>query len=389
MSNILMIYGIYEPTVIMVQRFYHTVMSKYGVDTHFRSAAEVKAADIEWCDIVISIRSQSYLELGIARLAKKMGRLYGAIYDDDFLALENYASRRIIQKKAMINILKETDFLIVSNDKLGEKLGRLAGHQSYSRTETAIAESDINIRKTETTSDKVHIVYYVNDGTVAMFEQVILPIVPALEKEYGRNLYWTFIGVKPDLHEYQHKENIRFIGYVSLEEFRSLLKHGDFCFGIAPLTKSEFNECKYINKFMEFTMAGIPCIYSDVEPYASFIDNGVNGILCDNTIEGWIEAIHLMLEGNFRQKCVENAQQLLRTHFTETGIAEKLLRDIPSLTSYRSPKDKKTRGLMKVHMVSFFIRIADPFVRAYQRFRQEGFCSVANWTWSHYIVRRR
>lgn len=389
MSKVLMIYGLYEPTVIMTECFYKTVMPRYGVTTRFVLASQVKASDIEWSDIVISIRSQSYLELGIARIAKKAGRLYGAEYDDDFLALENYSNRRVIQMKAMLSILKETNFLIVTNDKLGKKLGALAGHQNYACSNTAVAEEEIYNRKIEAKSDRIHIVYYVNDGTVAMFDQVILPIVPFLEREYGERLYWTFIGVKPNLHGYRYMDNVKYIDHVSLKKFRELLRQGDFSFGIAPLTKSEFNGSKYINKFIEFTTAGIPCIYSDVEPYAGFIENGVNGILCSNTEEAWLDAIRSMTDVNMQKHCVENAREKIRTQFTESKIAKKLLMDIPLLSSYQAPADRKVRGFMRVHIISFFIRLADPFVRAYQRYRQEGLGSVLFWTWSHYILRRR
>jgi len=52
-----------------------------------------------------------------------------------------------------------------------------------------------------------------------------------------------------------------------------------------------FSAGRSSTKFFDFVRCGAVGIYSDSEPYASFVRNGVDGLLVRNDPEAWVEAI--------------------------------------------------------------------------------------------------
>ena len=64
---------------------------------------------------------------------------------------------------------------------------------------------------------------------------------------------------------------------------------------IAPLRDNEFNSAKSDIKTLDYGFGLVPAIYSNVGPYANSVVHGVTGLLCENTAQGWHEAMDTML----------------------------------------------------------------------------------------------
>lgn len=64
---------------------------------------------------------------------------------------------------------------------------------------------------------------------------------------------------------------------------------------IAPLQESEFNEAKSSIKYLEYSALGIPGVYSNLFPYASIVEQGVNGFLASHAGD-WEAQISLLVE---------------------------------------------------------------------------------------------
>lgn len=65
---------------------------------------------------------------------------------------------------------------------------------------------------------------------------------------------------------------------------------------IAPLEDTPFTRCKSDIKFLDYSLLGIPGIYSRVRPYASAVRHLETGWLVDNTPEAWAAALDQLLE---------------------------------------------------------------------------------------------
>ena len=64
--------------------------------------------------------------------------------------------------------------------------------------------------------------------------------------------------------------------------------------GICPLASTDFNFCKSINKWIEYSCCGIPTVATQGSIYDKCISN-MCGILCDNKSESWYDALEEIL----------------------------------------------------------------------------------------------
>ncbi|MGN7726621.1 glycosyltransferase family 2 protein [Luteimonas sp. 22616] len=62
-------------------------------------------------------------------------------------------------------------------------------------------------------------------------------------------------------------------------------------FALAPLRDTPFNAVKSDVKFLDYGLARLPAIYSAAGPYGRTLENGVHGLLVENTPEAWTAAM--------------------------------------------------------------------------------------------------
>ena len=106
------------------------------------------------------------------------------------------------------------------------------------------------------------------------------------------------------------------------------MKERNWDIGLAPLEESKFTSCKYFNKYIEYSSYGIAGVYSAVEPYTFGIKDGLNGILCDNTVESWVQALNLLIKDTELTKNIsEFAQKELSDKFSVRSVAETIYRE--------------------------------------------------------------
>jgi hypothetical protein len=73
--------------------------------------------------------------------------------------------------------------------------------------------------------------------------------------------------------------------------YRELPRETRFGLGLAPCLEGPFNRGRAHVKFFEITRFGAAGIYSDRPPYSDVVAHGVNGWLCPDREEAWVEAI--------------------------------------------------------------------------------------------------
>jgi glycosyltransferase involved in cell wall biosynthesis len=91
----------------------------------------------------------------------------------------------------------------------------------------------------------------------------------------------------------------------------------NFDVGLAPLVPNTFNMCKSAIKVLEYAAIGIPSIASDVGPYPSFVENGINGLLIRTDHEWERSMSRLLNEPDTRLHMGENARRDARRHTIE------------------------------------------------------------------------
>lgn len=390
MANVLMVYGVREPTNVLLDGFLTNMSESYDLTLRSSLVQQITPDDIKWCDILMCVRPQAGLIASVARIAKKCGKMVIAFIDDNFLEIKDFKLRRYFQWKALTDTLQQTDLVMSSNEKLADRMCAEGNIARKACINTTMEADEMHPYTKAAASGTINIAYYASDGSTEPFDAYIKPILPVLWEQYGDKIHWTFFSVHPDVQMYA-PDCVTYHKSMSLEAFRETLRTGGFHVGLAPLMDSEFCGCKYINKFIEYTKAGIPCIYSNVPPYDTFIRDGKTGILAENTQAAWIEAFEKMADSAVREACIQGAQQQICDEFSEKKIFQKLAQDVPELVAFKAPQSKAPGryALVWPHIQETWRKVADPLVRIYARWKLEGFMSVCKWTWNQYICRER
>lgn len=91
--------------------------------------------------------------------------------------------------------------------------------------------------------------------------------------------------------------------------------------GLAPMLDSHFNQARSHVKLYDITRCGAAGIYSDVAVYRDNVQNGVNGVLCPNDEDAWVEAIcRLLADGEERAAIGRNARSWCERHSHAPGF---------------------------------------------------------------------
>lgn len=94
-------------------------------------------------------------------------------------------------------------------------------------------------------------------------------------------------------------------GTPSWQGYPELLSHQPWDIAIAPLINDEFNRGKSAIKWMEYSSYSIPCVASDVYPYAKAIDDGVTGFLSDE--KQWYYMLRKLINDKELRSSIGNA----------------------------------------------------------------------------------
>lgn len=126
-----------------------------------------------------------------------------------------------------------------------------------------------------------------------------------LWQKYKKKIIFFFGGFMPvDVDEWLPEEAYQIdYGTSNMEEFPAKLASWGFDIGLAPILKSDFNNCKSQIKWMEYAMLKIPTVATNFGPYRRHINDKEDGFLC-NTVDEWIERISELVENKEMRESV-------------------------------------------------------------------------------------
>lgn len=361
MTNVLLICAESNATTAETKKCFTELENRGYFHLKTVKSVNIDKSILEWCDVLYVVRPTESFDQHLFKYARSKGIYVIEIFDDDFLSLgSDYGNEGQGfwwgRKRAIIKILKNTDCLVASSKHIIEKYGKIGNIK-----DTYVSHTPMKVNrfvKPSINEEKVKIVYYVNDGTTGMFDKHIRPVLPFIVKEMADRVSFYFLALKPDLSEFNGELEYHYVPHMTFEEFLLYLKEQKFDIGLAPLDDSEFSKSKYINKFVEYTRAGVAGIYSDCELYRSVIKNGYNGILCADDADSWGIAIKNLVDNpQKRLDIANNAQKYAKDHFEENKVFEKLIAGIPALKNYKAPRHTISNGrltIIKLYYTLFF-----------------------------------
>lgn len=391
MTHLLIEYETYGQTASMTHHFFQRLEGCTGkLQVRAVASGKISRREMEWSDIVMSIRSFNCISSYVAKLSRQYGRLHITVLDDNFYLLPPVGIVKVRQAELQ-KTLDSTDILLTSNTILSQYLCNRSQVKRCAHIDASVEADQIvepQGNKANASGD-LKLVYYSSDGTCPYFDKVILPCLAELSERIERQVQIDMIGVyQKELPSYSGCQ-IRFVPHMSLFDFRKQLVNGQYDIGLAPLDDADpFSQCKYFNKFIEYSMAGIPAIYTNCPPNSLVVVNGCNGVLCNNTTDAWLHAIKKMSDDpGFRRDCILGAQQRLREQFSFQNNADEIVRQIPELVSYKAPA---------VRMKSLlFIKVKYHIFKAYEKYnsitrvlRADGISGIIRRTKYYFLVKR-
>jgi glycosyltransferase involved in cell wall biosynthesis len=101
----------------------------------------------------------------------------------------------------------------------------------------------------------------------------------------------------------------------SYQDYARSLQAEPIDLAVVPLEDIAFNRCKSNIKWLEYSMCGIPGVYSAIAPYAE-VEQGRTGLLA-RTATDWLEALDVMIQdAGLRRSLAEEARRDVLARFS-------------------------------------------------------------------------
>lgn len=319
----------------------------------FIRTIEVTADDIAWCDIVVCVRGCDPIDFCVVQAAKKAGRKVFYFLDDDLLDIPQdvscsaYFNDRFI-RKTIIDLMELSDTLWAVNPNIIQKYGHLF-------EESVLADAcACEIKEFQVRPDfPVKFIYAGSIDHENIVREKLSDNIKKITKEYENKVEFTFIGANPHL---SNVAQVNYIPYIeNYYEYKRLMNESGFHISFAIVRSTPFYRYKYFNKFLEYASIGAIGIYANTQPYTFIIENGVNGILCDDDNEKWYAAMKFLIENpEKRNEMSKQAYRQLCERFTPEMVGEKLTGLMPELTSFYAPEILSQQ--IKISQMSVIVR---------------------------------
>lgn len=165
---------------------------------------------------------------------------------------------------------------------------------------------------------------YIGSSTHKPDLELISPALIKILDRYPNRIRFHAWGVEPPPELIEHRQvnwtPLLIKDYSEFAAYVSALKCDIF---IAPLVDSFFNQCKSAVKFLEYSIQGIPGVFSDVAPYSRAITHGENGMLASSPDEWEAYLCALIEQLALRQKIGLRARQSILDHWRLSQHAHK------------------------------------------------------------------
>lgn len=325
-----------------------------------RTSSEASPHDLTWCDVVFAIRPANAAMAALVSEAKRIERIVMCHWDDDLLSIPRasssyaYFARPGVRRLTLATLL-QADVVLSSSYILIQHLQTLLARNGKAHTPALVLPVpalDINPTPFHTTKRAVGgrqcTVGYA--GSVDQTEVLQTLIAPALELLWrdGQEIHLQLIGpsliVSPRWQKFVSNLPVT-ADYASWLAVRNSLQWDA---ALAPLPAGHFYRCKFINKYVEFAAAGIPCLFSDVEPFNTIVLDLQNGFLVKNQISSWAAALRLVQNSKVSAQIAMTAQSQVASTNNIDEVSRKVELLLAPWLNYRAPV-KKASPYLHLH----------------------------------------
>lgn len=242
-------------------------------------------------------------------------------FDDNFLLLEEKKTVPASFIESFKAFLEVSDGFVISSPELK---ALVADKPRIVLLPSALDERLI-VQKTPITRDQRKItIGYMGSSTHDGDLRLVLPALEAIHARYPGRLHFQLVGAVSK----EKLEGWKELRKLPVEILQPLPQESEYQlfmlwftsttrwdFAIAPLIDDRFNRYKSDIKFLDYTAASVPGIYSCVAPYASTVEHRKTGLMIENTVENWVASLEEMIENpGLRSSLLQEATSYLYHH---------------------------------------------------------------------------
>ena len=263
--------------------------------------------------VVLEYELLPYLPRIIEKLALKwIGSPYVVEYDD--AVFTRYESKKMWPLRRKIpGLLQNSSLVIAGSNYLCEQLATRGAKK------TVIVPTSVSNQKLHDRTEKNNIctLVWIGSNTTAQYINQISKALQPLLKNSVRLMVigagqWRFDG----------NENVIYKDWKENEEAK-LLSECDI--GIMPLPDTDWARGKCGLKIIQYMMAGLPVVASNVGANTEIITSGVDGFLASNEKEWYEYLSDLISKPQQRRKMGENGRQKALDVYCVENNAEKIM----------------------------------------------------------------
>ncbi len=340
--RILLIYRKMIPSIRLCGHCQMEYLSKQK-KVEYRAIQELKLkkSDLNWADIVLLGRLDSWYECRLAKKLHEAGRYLIYIIDDDLLNVPpeissaSYYNQPCIQKN-ILTMIELSDAILSPSPILLRKYA-VDGKHAIQIEEPAIEPVSY---KPHNLNGPVKIGFAGSIDREYDVENILKEALLCISRKYSSDVKFEFYG---GCLNFAAKMNASYIPYSqSYLEYRRKLNGLNWDIGLAPIPSTDFHSCKHYNKYIEYAAAGILCVCSDLQPYARLKSMVNSELFAANTTESWVSRLEKLIDDPvYREHMRKEAIYHAHYEFNIHQIAEALEAELRQKIVHKNKNRRK------------------------------------------------
>lgn len=219
----------------------------------------------------------------------------------------------------MLQAIADADWVTTSTPALEDYIKPLNPNVSWLPNYLDEQLWPVRSPSTEPTNNHPIVIGYMGSETHLPDLEEIAPALESLIQRFGQAIAFRFWGAHPPerLRQTAYANQVEWqpLAIPNYPQFAAYFSQQQSDIFIAPLKDTLFNHCKSPIKFLEYSIQGIPGVYSRVAPYEALITQGENGLLASGEKE-WVEHLSRLIEDAAMRRTIgRNAQEYVRQNW--------------------------------------------------------------------------
>ncbi|MFZ5434388.1 MAG: glycosyltransferase [Calditrichota bacterium] len=221
------------------------------------------------------------------------------IVDSDDLVLNRFhassqrACSRRVYENAFCELLNHADLITASTEELSQQLRNNDYETVCLPLKPWMSQLNEHCRHNYLNSE-IRIGFMGSQSHLLDLGSIIPALELVLEANPQARFYWW--GCRPGALAVHPQVRMGGPIIVDYKTHLDRLHRFDLDIAVVPLLDAPVNRVKTPLKYFEYALAGIPAVFSNIEPYASSVQNGITGLLVDDNTNEWVNAITVLVK---------------------------------------------------------------------------------------------